>query len=63
MSNRLKNKGEKMNDSLISLAKSNMKFAAEYTPYIRSFLRVMPFTKILKEKKKEMRIFTSKTIF
>ncbi|CAD1469411.1 unnamed protein product, partial [Heterotrigona itama] len=40
VSNRLKNKGEKMNDSLISLAKSNMKIAAEYTPYIRSFLQV-----------------------
>ncbi|KAF3421431.1 hypothetical protein E2986_11280 [Frieseomelitta varia] len=40
VSNRLRNKGEKMNDSLISLAKSNMKFAAEYTPYIRSFLQV-----------------------
>ncbi|KAK1128660.1 hypothetical protein K0M31_003116 [Melipona bicolor] len=40
VSNRLRNKGEKMNDSLISLAKSNMEFAVEYTPYIRSFLRV-----------------------
>ncbi|XP_034195536.2 uncharacterized protein LOC117611629 [Osmia lignaria lignaria] len=40
VSNRLKNKGERMNDSLISLAKSNMKLAAESTPYIRSFLKV-----------------------
>ncbi|CAK9825255.1 Ionotropic receptor 75a [Anthophora retusa] len=40
VSNRLKNKGEKMNDSLISLAKSEMKLAAESTPYVRSFLQV-----------------------
>ncbi|XP_012138588.2 ionotropic receptor 75a-like [Megachile rotundata] len=40
VSNRLKNKGEKMNDSLINLSKSNMKLAAEPTPYIRSFLQV-----------------------
>ncbi|CAK9805090.1 Ionotropic receptor 75a [Anthophora plagiata] len=40
VSNRLKNKDEKMNDSLISLAKSDMKLAAESTPYIRSFLQV-----------------------
>nr|XP_031838889.1 ionotropic receptor 75a-like [Nomia melanderi] len=40
VSNRLKNKGEKMNDSLISLAKSGMKLAVEPTPYIRSFLQI-----------------------
>ncbi|XP_076295305.1 ionotropic receptor 75a-like [Lasioglossum baleicum] len=40
VSNRLKNKGEKMNDSLISLAKSGMKLAVEPTPYVRSFLQV-----------------------
>ncbi|XP_076664876.1 ionotropic receptor 75a-like [Andrena cerasifolii] len=40
VSNRLKNKGEKMNDSLLDLARSNMKLAAEPTPYIRSFLQV-----------------------
>ncbi|XP_076766931.1 ionotropic receptor 75a-like [Xylocopa sonorina] len=40
VSNRLKNKGEKMNDSLINLAKSNMKLAVEPAPYIRSFLQV-----------------------
>ncbi|CAL7944850.1 unnamed protein product [Xylocopa violacea] len=40
VSNRLKNKGEKMNDSLITLAKSNLKLAVEPAPYIRSFLRV-----------------------
>ncbi|XP_033351198.1 ionotropic receptor 75a-like [Bombus vosnesenskii] len=40
VSNRLKNRGEKMNDSLISLAKSNMKLAVQPTSYIRSFLRV-----------------------
>ncbi|XP_026673942.1 ionotropic receptor 75a-like isoform X2 [Ceratina calcarata] len=40
VSNRLKNKAEKMNDSLISLAHSNMKLAVEPTPYIRSFLQV-----------------------
>ncbi|XP_017797560.1 PREDICTED: uncharacterized protein LOC108578694 [Habropoda laboriosa] len=40
VSNRLKNKGEKMNDSLINLSKSNMKLAMESTPYIRSFLQV-----------------------
>ncbi|XP_043262983.1 ionotropic receptor 75a-like [Colletes gigas] len=40
VSDRLKNKGEKMNDSLISLVKSNLKLAAEPTPYIRSFLEV-----------------------
>jgi len=32
-----------MNDSLISLADSNMKVAAEPTPYIRSFLQVNAF--------------------
>nr|XP_033320763.1 ionotropic receptor 75a-like [Megalopta genalis] len=40
VSNRLKNKGEKMNDSLISLAKSGMKLAVEPTPYVLSFLQV-----------------------
>ncbi|XP_076647399.1 ionotropic receptor 75a-like isoform X1 [Halictus rubicundus] len=40
VSNRLKNKGEKMNDSLISLAKSGMRMAVEPTPYVRSFLQV-----------------------
>ncbi|XP_078050358.1 ionotropic receptor 75a [Augochlora pura] len=40
VSNRLKNKGEKMNDSLISLAKSGMRLAVEPTPYVRSFLQV-----------------------
>ncbi|XP_017752453.1 PREDICTED: glutamate receptor ionotropic, kainate 1-like [Eufriesea mexicana] len=40
VSNRLKNKGEKMNDSLINLAKNNMDLAVEPTPYIRSFLQV-----------------------
>jgi len=43
VSNRLKNQGEKMNDSLISLANSNLKLAAESTPYIRSFLQVIIF--------------------
>ncbi|KAG7204597.1 hypothetical protein KM043_005016 [Ampulex compressa] len=40
VSDRLKNIGEKMNDSLISLSKSNLKIAAEPTPYIRSLLQV-----------------------
>lgn len=40
VSNRLKNKGEKMNDSLIELTKSGMTLAVEPTPYIRSFLQV-----------------------
>ncbi|XP_015437659.1 PREDICTED: uncharacterized protein LOC107192800 [Dufourea novaeangliae] len=40
VSNRLKNKGEKMNDSLISLANSHMRLAVENTPYVRSFLQV-----------------------
>ncbi|XP_043793608.1 ionotropic receptor 75a-like [Apis laboriosa] len=40
VSSRLKNKEEKMNDSLINLAKSNLKLAVEPTPYIRSFLQV-----------------------
>ncbi|KAL6258656.1 hypothetical protein P5V15_010609 [Pogonomyrmex californicus] len=39
VSDRLKNVGVKMNDSLISLADSNLKVAAESTPYIRSFLQ------------------------
>ncbi|XP_076231263.1 uncharacterized protein LOC143177283 [Calliopsis andreniformis] len=40
VSNRLKNKGEKMNDSLIELSNSRMNLAVEPTPYIRSFLEV-----------------------
>jgi len=44
VSNRLKNQGEKMNDSLISLANSNLKLTAEFTPYIRSILQVNIFT-------------------
>ncbi|KAL6441406.1 hypothetical protein ACFW04_003551 [Cataglyphis niger] len=39
VSDRLKNIGQKMNDSLISLADSNLKVMAESTPYIRSFLQ------------------------
>lgn len=46
VSNRLKNRGEKMNDSLISLAKSNMKLAVQPTSYIRSFLRVIPLMQL-----------------
>lgn len=44
VSDRLKNVGVKMNDSLISLADSYLKVAAEPTPYIRSFLQVHTFT-------------------
>lgn len=40
VSDRLKNIGEKMNDSLITLADSNLRVAVERTPYIRSFLQV-----------------------
>jgi len=43
VSDRLKNMGVKMNDSLISLADSQLKVAAEPTPYIRSFLQVDAF--------------------
>lgn len=43
VSDRLKNTGIKMNDSLISLADSNLKVAAEQTPYVRSFLQVNVF--------------------
>lgn len=44
VSDRLKNVAVKMNDSLISLADSNLKVAAEPTPYVRSFLQVNAFT-------------------
>lgn len=44
VSSRLKNKEEKMNDSLINLAKSNLKLAVEPTPYIHSFLQVTFFS-------------------
>lgn len=44
VSDRLKNVGVKMNDSLISLADSYLKVAAEQTPYVRSFLQVDAFT-------------------
>lgn len=40
VSDRLKNVDVKMNDSLVSLANSNLKVAAEPTPYFRSFLQV-----------------------
>ena len=64
VSNRLRNKGEKMNDSLISLAKSNMKFAAEYTPYIRSFLQVITFTgRYIKREKKQGYLRVNKVFF
>ncbi|XP_014602151.1 PREDICTED: glutamate receptor 1-like [Polistes canadensis] len=39
VSNRLKNIGDKMNDSLISLANSNFKIAMEPTQYIKSLLQ------------------------
>lgn len=39
VSDRLKNIAQKMNDSLISLANSDMKVAADSTPYIHSFLQ------------------------
>ncbi|KAK2583494.1 hypothetical protein KPH14_009456 [Odynerus spinipes] len=39
VSNRLKNTGDKMNDSLISLADSNFKIAMEPTQYINSLLQ------------------------
>lgn len=48
-----------MNDSLISLAKSNLKLAVEPTPYIRSFLQVTFFS----EKKKENYTFLLKQFF
>ncbi|XP_077270567.1 ionotropic receptor 75a-like [Temnothorax americanus] len=51
VSDRLKNVGVKMNDSLISLADSNMKVAAEPTPYVRSFLQTP---------EKEVRYFNAK---
>ncbi|RLU16946.1 ObirIr75f.1 [Ooceraea biroi] len=51
VSDRLKNKAEKMNDSLITLANSNLKVAAESTPYIRS---------LLQSPEKEMRYFNEK---
>lgn len=44
VSDRLKNIDEKMGDSLIDLANSNLKVAAESTPYIRSFLQVYTIT-------------------
>ncbi|KYM92312.1 hypothetical protein ALC53_00767 [Atta colombica] len=48
VSDRLKNMGVKMNDSLISLADSQLKVAAEPTPYIRSFLQRYPFIQNIK---------------
>ncbi|XP_012056003.1 PREDICTED: uncharacterized protein LOC105619082 [Atta cephalotes] len=51
VSDRLKNMGVKMNDSLISLADSQLKVAAEPTPYIRSFLQTP---------EKEIRYFNAK---
>ncbi|XP_036149728.1 ionotropic receptor 75a [Monomorium pharaonis] len=51
VSDRLKNKGVKMNDSLISLADSYLKVAAEPTPYVRSFLQTP---------EKEIRYFNAK---
>lgn len=41
VSDRLKNRAEKMNDSLINLANSNLRIAAEPTPYLRTFLQVI----------------------
>lgn len=51
VSDRLKNVGVKMNDSLISLADSYLKVAAEPTPYVRSFLQTP---------EKEIRYFNAK---
>ncbi|XP_018394995.1 PREDICTED: uncharacterized protein LOC108773628, partial [Cyphomyrmex costatus] len=51
VSDRLKNMGVKMNDSLISLADSQLKVAAEPTPYVRSFLQTP---------EKEIRYFNAK---
>ncbi|EGI63056.1 hypothetical protein G5I_08502 [Acromyrmex echinatior] len=51
VSDRLKNMGVKMNDSLISLADSQLKVAAEPTAYIRSFLQTP---------EKEIRYFNAK---
>ncbi|XP_018339199.1 PREDICTED: uncharacterized protein LOC108746755 [Trachymyrmex septentrionalis] len=51
VSDRLKNMGVKMNDSLINLADSQLKVAAEPTPYIRSFLQTP---------EKEIRYFNAK---
>ncbi|XP_011882972.1 PREDICTED: uncharacterized protein LOC105570412 [Vollenhovia emeryi] len=51
VSDRLKNVDVKMNDSLISLADSNLRVAAEQTPYVRSFLQTP---------EKEIRYFNAK---
>ncbi|KYN18291.1 hypothetical protein ALC57_09398 [Trachymyrmex cornetzi] len=48
VSDRLKNMSVKMNDSLISLADSQLKVAAEPTPYIRSFLQRSHFIQNIK---------------
>ncbi|XP_032671693.1 ionotropic receptor 75a-like [Odontomachus brunneus] len=39
VSDRLKNRAQKMNDSLIDLANSHLRIAAEPTPYLRTFLK------------------------